>query len=373
MRRLLRPGRISGIEIQLHISWFITALLIVISLASHFSSVNPAWSTGQVWGSAIITGTLFFASILAHKLSHAAVARTLGLPVSAITLFALGGIAQIKRDAADPKSEFWIGIVGSFTSAVIGLGCLALSWLNGWTLLAEPMMPLRAMIIWLGYINIGLAFFNLIPAFPMDGGRVLRATIWWITGDKSRATRRASFIGMFFVACFIVIGILGIFKGAIIGGLWLAFIGWFLFQATRMSVARTEISERLRGVRVRDVMAHDCPIVDGNTNLQTFVEDHLMRCEESCFLIKQSGELTGLITFQEVRRNGRRRWPYTVVYDVMNQIDQLQTVKPEAPLTEALELMGRSRVNQLAVISNGRLVGIISRDHIICQVMEHAE
>ncbi|MCI0661766.1 MAG: site-2 protease family protein [Acidobacteria bacterium] len=373
MRKLFRIGRIFGIEIQLHISWLITLILIVISLASYFRSVSPAWSSGLIWGSAMITSALFFASILTHELSHVIVGRWLGLSVKAIILFAFGGMAQIENEGDDAKSEFWIGIVGPFTSAAIGFGCLALALLNGWMPLAEPVTPMQAMIVWLGYINIGLAIFNLVPGFPMDGGHMLRAIIWWRTGDKSRATWQASFAGMLFAPCFIVIGILAIFKGAVFGGLWLAFIGWFLIQAARVSVSQTEVIKRLCGVCVKDVMERECPVIDGNTNLQIFVEDHLMRGEDDCFLIMDGGELTGLITIQEVKKIGRRRWPYTVIHDVMNQIDQLQTVNPEASITEALELMVRNQEDQLAVTSNGRLVGIISRDHIRWILMTHAD
>jgi CBS domain-containing protein len=259
------------------------------------------------------------------------------------------------------------------TSAAIGFGCLALAWWSGWTLLADPSMPLQALIVWLGYINIGLAIFNLVPAFPMDGAHVLHAIIWWRTGDESRATLLTSFAGMFIATSFIVIGSLAIFKGAGFGGLWLAYIGWFLIQVGRTCVSQTEVSERLRGVCVKDVMESDFPIIDGNTNLQTFVEDYLMRGERNCFLIMHGSESTGLITFQDVIKIGRRRWPYTIVYDVMNQIDRLQTVKPETPITEALELMGYSQEYPLAVMSNGRLVGVISRDHIRRLLMTRTE
>lgn len=372
MRTLFKIGSISGIKIQLHISWLIIALLIAISLANHFRAVNPAWSTSIVWGSAVITSVLFFASILAHEFSHAVVARLHYLPVRSITLFALGGMAQIEEETAEAKSEFWVSIVGPITSAMIGIICLAIEWLNGWTPMAEPVTPLQAMIVWLGYINIGLAIFNLLPAYPMDGGRVLRAIIWWMTGDKSRATRRASFAGIFISHCLIVLGIFSIFKGGGFGGLWLVLIGWFLIHAARASVAQIDISERLRGMCARDLMARDCPLIDGNTNLKTFVEDHLELSKDSCFLIEQRGELAGLITLQEVATVEHRRWPYTVVYDVMNPIEQLQTVKPETPITEVLELMGPSSANQLAVMSNGQLAGIISRDHIVRLVMTRA-
>ena len=373
VRKLLKVGSISGIEIRLSISWVITTLLIIISLAFHFHSANPAWGIVRICELAVITDVLFFASILMHELSHAIVARMYWLPVSAITLFALGGMTQSENESTDAKSEFWIGIVGVFTSAAIGFCCLALAWLNGWELMAEPLTPLQMNIVWLGYLNIGLGIINLTPAFPMDGGHVLRAIIWWISGDRSSATRRTLFTGMFFAKCYLVIGILFIINGAVFGGLLIVFAAWYLYMANRVNISQREICEQLRDVCVRDLMASRFPVIDGNTNLQTFIENHLTCGEKNCFVITQSDKLTGLITFQEVRKIARRRWPYTVIYDVMNRIDQLQTVKPEAPITEALELMGCSRRNQLVVMSNGQLVGIISRDHIMSLILARAE
>ena len=365
LRKLLRVGSISGIAIRFSIGWVFTTLLIIISLAFHFYTGNPAWGIGLVCGLAVITGALFIASVLTHELVRALVARMHGLPVSAISLFALGGMMHSQNESNNAKSEFWIGTVGAFTSVTIGFSCLALAWLNGWELMTEPVTPLQMNIVWLGYLNIGLGIINLTPAFPMDGGHVLRAIMWWISGDRSRATRRTLFTGMFFASCYLVIGILLIIKDAVFGGFLLIFLGWYLDVATRVNISQRDIYERLCGVCVREIMARNCPFIDGNTNLQTFIENHLTRYEESCFLIMQSDILTGVITYQEVMNIARRRWPYTVIYDVMSQIDQLQTVRPEAPIIEALELMGGSETNKLAVISKGQLVGIISRYHIM--------
>ena len=171
MESQIRLGRVLGIEIGLHYSWFIIALLITFSLAGHFQENNPGWSDGLRWGIAIVTAVLFFLSIVIHELSHAMVAKLRGLPVRSITLFALGGVAQIEKDAADAKSEFWMGIIGPIASMVIGLVCLVLAWLLGWSFAAEPVSPPAAMFMWLGYINIALAIFNMIPGFPLDGGR----------------------------------------------------------------------------------------------------------------------------------------------------------------------------------------------------------
>ncbi|HYE66664.1 MAG TPA: site-2 protease family protein [Pyrinomonadaceae bacterium] len=375
MQAQIKLGRIFGIEIGLHYSWVIIALLVTFSLAGQFYTTNPDWGPGVIWATAIITGLLFFVAILLHELSHAVVAKARDLPVRAITLFALGGVAQIEKEAADAKTEFWMGIVGPITSVLIGLICLGLAWAFGWspTVSPFPQSPLLAMLMWLGFINIVLAIFNMIPGFPLDGGRVLRAIIWWVTGDVARSTRIAARVGQFVAFGFIIIGIFRFFSGAGFGGLWLAFIGWFLLDAARASYAQVEVSENLRGVRVGHVMARDCPVVDGRSNLQTFVDEFLVRTGRRCFVVEENGRIAGLITPHEVKEVERARWPYTTVDDVMRPLDQLRTVKPDALVTEALEVMGREDVNQLPVVSDGRLEGIISRSHILQLLRTRAE
>jgi Zn-dependent protease len=373
MESNIKLGRIFGVEIGLHYTWIIIALLIAFSLAARFQTMHPDWGGGVAWLTAIITAALFFASIIVHELSHAMVAKMRGLPAHSITPFALGGMAKIEKEAADAKTEFWMGIVGPITSAVIGFICLGLARTLGWAMLAEPGTPLMAMLVWLGYINIALAIFNMIPGFPMDGGRVLRAAVWWKTGNTALATRVAAMTGQVIAFGFIVLGVIGFFRGLGFGGLWIAFIGWFLLNAARASYAHVEMSERLRGVRVADVMARDCAQVDGRTNLQTFVDEYLLRTGRRCHLIVENGATAGLITPQEVKAVERARWPYTTVYDAMVPIDRLKTVNPGMPAAEALEMLGRADVNQLPVVSQGRLEGIISRDRLLQFLFTRAE
>jgi Zn-dependent protease len=322
---------------------------------------------------AIITAALFFASIIVHELSHAMVAKMRGLSVHSITLFALGGVAKIEKEAADPKTEFWMGIVGPITSAVIGFICLGLAMTLGWAMLAEPGRPVMAMLVWLGYINIAIAIFNMIPAFPMDGGRVLRAAMWWKTGNMAFATRVAAATGQFIAFAFIVLGVIRFFGGRGFGGLWIAFIGWFLLNAARASAARVEMDERLRGVRVADLMARDCAQVDSRTNLQTFVDEYLLGTGRRCHLIVENGAAAGLITPKEVKAVDRARWPYTTVSDAMVPIHRLKTVDPNMPAIEALEMLGRADLNQLPVVSNGRLEGVVSRDRLLQFLFTRAE
>lgn len=373
MESSVKLGRIFGVQVGLHYTWIIIALLISFTLAARFQAAHPDWTLAVVWITAIVTAALFFVSIVVHELSHAMVAKLRGLPVHSITLFALGGVARIEKEAADPATEFWMGIVGPITSAVIGFICLGIAMALGWAALAEPGTPLMAMLVWLGYINIVLAVFNMIPGFPMDGGRVLRAIIWWKTGNAVFATRVAAMTGQVVAFGFIVLGFIGIFRGAGFGGLWIAFIGFFLLIAARASYTHVEMSERLRGVRVRDVMTRNYPQVDGRTNLRAFVDDYLLRAEGRCYLIVDDGAPLGLITPQEVKSIERERWPYTTVRDAMVPFDRVKTASPDMPVAEALEMLGRADVNQLPVVSGGRLEGVISRDRVLRFLVMRAE
>jgi len=373
MKAQIKLGRIFGVEIGLHYSWFIIALLITFSLAGQFQANNPQWSDGLRWGIAIVTAALFFVSIVIHELSHALVAKLRGLPVRSITLFALGGIAQIEKEAADPKTEFWMGIIGPITSFVIGIVCLVITVALGWRPPDFPQRPLPAMFMWLGYINIGLAIFNMIPGFPLDGGRVLRGAIWWITGNAKRATTIAARVGQVIAFVMILFGVMQFFQGAGINGLWLAFIGWFLLSASRESHAQMVITEGLQGLRVGDVMSPDYPTVEAYTNLNTFAEEHLMRTGRRFFVVLLNGSPEGIITPNEISPVPQPQWSYKTVADVMRPLEGTQTVGPNTPIVEALEIMAHQDLNQLPVIKEGRLAGLISRAHILQLLQTRAQ
>jgi Zn-dependent protease/predicted transcriptional regulator len=373
MKAQIKLGRIFGIEIGLHYSWLIIALLITLSLSGQFRSTNPQWTDMVVWLTAFVTALLFFATILIHELSHSIVARMHGLAVRSITLFALGGVSQIEKDSPNARTEFWIGIAGPIASAVIGILCLGVALLLGWAPTATPIAPTTAVLVWLGYINFLLAAFNMVPGFPLDGGRVLRGIIWWITGARSRATRIAAQVGELVSYAFIVIGLVRFFGGAGLGGLWISFIGWFLLDASRASQAQIGMKEALRGLQVRDVMSRDYVTVDGRSNIRSFADEHLLRSGRRCFIVTENGRIVGLITPQEVRDIPHAQWPYKTLDEVMRPLDQLRTVAIDTPVINALEIMGRDDVNQLPVILNGALEGIISRSHILQLLQTKAE
>ncbi len=368
MQAHIKLGKIFGIQIGLHFSWLLIALLVTLSLAGHFSAMNPEWGGGVIWTTAVVTGLLFFVAIILHELAHAVVAKMRGLPVRSITLFALGGVALIGKESGDAATEFWMGIAGPIASVLIGLLCLLTAGFLGWspeTQMLAPQTPVLAAIVWLGYINIVLAIFNLIPGFPMDGGRILRAIVWWITGNVDRATRTAARVGQFVGVLFIVWGIFQFFSGLGFSGLWIAFIGWFLLNAAGASHARVEVMRTLQGLKAGDVMRSECQTVDVSTNLQRFIDNDLFRIGGRCFFVTEGDRIVGLLTPHEIKEVPRDSWADITVGEVMRPYDQLHTVGPQTPLSEALETMTRDDVNQLPVMSGSRVEGVVSRANIL--------
>ena len=365
MKSQIKLGTVFGVELGLHYSWVVIALLITFSLAAQFHAVNRNWSEAEVWGTAIVTGILFFAFLLAHEMSHAMVARARGLPIHKITLFLLGGVAQIEKEATDPSTEFWMAIVGPITSAVIGLVLLAIAHFSGWVSAVAPQTPGIALLVWLGYINLALAVFNMIPGFPLDGGRVLRAILWWSMHNMERATRAAARVGQVIAVLFIAFGIFRFFAGAGLGGLWLAFIGWFLLQAAGASYVQVQTGNLLKGLRVKDLMSTQFDSLNPTTSVQDFVHEGLMRTGRRCFLVTQNGALLGLITPNEIRNLDAQDWPRTTIASMMVPASKVHFASPQMSAWDALESMVRDNIHQLPVMANGQLEGVIDRRHIL--------
>lgn len=373
MESQIRLGRVAGIEIGLHYSFFLIALLIVLSLSSQFRTGHPEWSPAVVWLSALVTGVAFFGGLVLHELSHAFTARARGLPVGGITLFALGGVSRIEKEPADAKTEFYVGVVGPLASAAIGLASLALGALLGWRPGLEPATPPQAVLVWLGYINFALALFNLIPGFPLDGGRVLRGIVWAVTGDPARATRVAAAGGQIVALLFIVTGMLRFFEGAGLGGLWIAFIGWFLLNAAGATSLRAQAHERLRGVRAGDVMRRDCPVVSPAMTIEELVFTEVLHSGRRCFLVADERRIRGLVTLHEVKKLPKAEWPQTSVQGVMRRVEELRTVSPETLAEECLEQMAKHDIHQLPVVVDGKIEGVVSRGDIFQVLQAGAE
>lgn len=372
MRPQIQLGRIGGIQVGLHYSWFLIALLIAFSLASHFHAISPNRSMAWAWTVALITSVLFFVSLLLHELAHSLVAKSRGLRVRAITLFALGGVSEIESEAPNASAEFWIAIVGPLTSIVIGGFCVSIARASGWRSDAEPSDPVLAVLLWLGYINVGLGVFNMIPGYPLDGGRVLRAIAWWITKSADRATRLAAQIGQIVAFVFIILGLYRFFVGANTGGLWMAFIGWFLLDAARSSYAQVGVVSGLRGHNVGELMDRNCATVPAYISIRDFVDEYLLHSSNPCFLVVQDHHPVGIATPDVAKQVSRDRWPQTSLQSVMRRIERMVQVPPDTAALKALELMARENVDEVAVISNGQFQGIFSRRQVARYLQLHS-
>ena len=357
-----KVGRLAGIEIAIHPSWLVIAFLITYSLAVvRFPLEFAGWSPVTYWVVAAATAALFFASVLAHELSHAILARRFGLKVDGITLFIFGGATSIDSDTRTPRDEALIAIAGPATS--IGIGAV----LAGASLvIVQP--QLAALVGWLGFINLLLGLFNLIPGFPMDGGRVLRAVIWKLRGDRLAATRNAALVGRMFAYGLIGLGVFVALSLDIFSGLWLALIGWFLSNAAEATAVQAGVERTLAGVRVRDAIEHDPPSVSPNETVAEFVNGRLLRGEHRAFLVRHDdGGLAGIVTLTDVRGLPRDQWDGARLTDVMTRYGELATTRPEVPLIDALKLLQERDVGQLPVVEeDGRQpIGMVSRRGIL--------
>lgn len=373
MNSQIKIGRIAGIEIGLHYSWFIIAFLIVFSLVSQFHAANRNWGQSVVWSAAILTTLLFFLGLIAHEVAHALVARARGLPIKGITLFLFGGVSQIGGESKRASTEFLMAFAGPLTSAVIGGALLGAAYGSGWIPWTSPTTPGLAILVWLGYINLALAAFNMIPGFPLDGGRVLRAIAWWISGSAERGTRIAARTGQVVALLFMVYGLWQFFTGFIVSGIWMGFIGWFLLQAASATVLQQRTAPLLESIRLRDVMTSDCPVIDGNVPLQDFVEGHLLRSGRRCYIVASGHHMEGIITPHDVQAVAREDWPVILVRRAMRPLDRLHALPPDATARQALDMMSEQDVNQIPIVAGGELQGIVSRGHLLQLLQSRAE
>jgi len=354
----LRIGRVFGIPIYLHSSWFIIFALITLSLAMQFTADHPHWGPAQRWTLGVITSLLFFASVVFHELSHSVVARHYRIPVDSITLFVFGGLAHIERDPDSARQEFNIAIAGPLSSLFLA-GCF---WLVAHYVHGSEM--LTSVCKWLWEINALLAVFNLVPGFPLDGGRVLRGIVWGITGSFTRASQIASASGRAFAYVMIFIGIWNALHGAWVNGLWLAFIGWFLLEAARESFAQVALRSTLTGVRAEDVMTPEIPTVPRDISLDDYVHE-VLRTGRRSHIVTGAGTPVGLVTLHSTRSVPRDEWNNTSIQAVMVPIDRVHSAEPNEPVLQILERMQKEDINQMPVLSDGHIIGMIGRDTIL--------
>jgi Zn-dependent protease/predicted transcriptional regulator len=354
----IRIGRIFGISIYLHSSWFIIFALITYSLRTQFTAQHPSWTPGQHWALGIITSLLFFGSVVFHELSHSVVAQHYKIPVASITLFVFGGLARIGREPSSAKQEFNIAIAGPISSFLLSGAFYLVAHDSG------NFEMIGATCDWLAKINFVLAAFNLVPGFPLDGGRVFRAIAWGITRDFSKATRIASQSGQLFAYFMIFGGIFTALRGNWFGGLWWVFIGWFLLSAAQESYAQVAIRNTLTGLRASDIMSQDVPTVPRDLSLENYVHE-VLRTGRRCHIVTGNGNPVGLVTLHAVRDVPRDEWSNTSIQAAMRPIDKIKWASPSEPVLGVLERMQADDINQMPVLDDGHIVGMIARDSIL--------
>ena len=356
-----RLGRLAGIEVQIHFSWLIILVLLTGSLATgHFQAMVPGLVFSTYLLAGFVASLLLFASVLAHEFGHALVARARGLPVKSITLFIFGGVSDLGREPATPGTEFQIAIVGPIVSLVLG----AITWIAGTTLVG-PYVLLGMILIYVGEANVLLAVFNLIPGFPLDGGRVLRSILWKLTGSHARATRWAVRAGQGAGLLFIVWGVWQFFLGDVFGGLWIGFIGWFLLSAALAAGAQAAVESALRGVQVADLMEQVPITVPANITLQHVVDDYVLRLGLHLIPVVQGERFVGILSVEEIRAVARERWSTTPVGHAMTPIERLAMLAPSDLVADILPRLTEQGASQLPVVVQGRLVGMLTRDAIL--------
>jgi Zn-dependent protease/CBS domain-containing protein len=369
LRSTFNIGAVGGIPVRIHISWVLIFLLVTWNLAGVvFPQQYPGWLPGVYLGSALLTSLLFFSSVLLHELAHSFVAQGRGLPVRDITLFIFGGVSDLSEEPQTAATEFLMALVGPLTSLLLGSVFLLLSAVAGGT-----GQPLPAITRYLGGINISLGLFNLIPGFPLDGGRVLRSLLWRRTGNLTRATHTASLVGQAVAYLFILYGVWQIFAGQWGNGIWIAFIGWFLDNAAQASYRGLVIKNMLAGHTVREIMSQDCYTLPPTVRLEELVHEHLLATGRRCFPIVQDSQLMGLLTLHDIKKVPRTQWGEVTVQEVMTSTANLKTIEPDDGLSPAMQEMTEEGVNQLPVMEGGQLVGMLARDNVLSFIHVRAE
>ncbi len=368
MRRSgIKIGRVFGIPIYLHLSWILIFGLITYSLVDEFGARYPQWSSRQLWSLGVLTSLLFFGSVLLHELSHSVVARYYRIPVASITLFFFGGIASITRDPERPGQEFLMAAAGPASSYVLA----GAFWLLALATPADSMPNVLAN--WLAGTNALLATFNLLPGFPLDGGRVFRSIVWGITKNYSKSTRIASRVGQGIAYAMMAFGLYTAFVlHSSVNGVWFVFLGWFLLTAARQSYQQVEAQGALQGLRAADVMTSEMPTVGRDLSLDEYSRE-VSRTGRRAHLVVSDGKLAGLMRVEILQAVPREDWPSTSVQAVMIPREKLPWTAPDEPVLSVLERMRSANVDQLAVIREDNIVGLVTRDSILRVVQARTE
>jgi len=378
VKSTFRLGKIAGIDIGIHYSWFFILALLTFSLSeSYLPDANSEWSSAFRWALGLVSALALFASVLIHELAHSVVAKSMGFPVKGITLFLLGGVSNLEADTRGAKDEFIISIVGPLTSLFLAIVFfLTLQIISGEASRITPLFigasslsPIEAILGYLWFLNLLLAIFNMLPAFPLDGGRILRSVIWAFSGNFGRATRISSYIGQIVGLLMIVVGVAQMF-GKIplllggIGGPWFAVVGFFIYFAARSNLREMEADAVMEGVHVRDVMRPSLDFTDPDLSVHDVVYEHLMRGGVRAMPVCENDLLAGIVSLTDVKKVDRERWPTTSVRDIMTPMP-VHSVEPQDELSDALDLLAENSIHQTPVLYQGRLIGMLTRADII--------
>ncbi|MCE5260267.1 MAG: site-2 protease family protein [Chloroflexi bacterium] len=367
-RQSITLGKLFGIPIKIDVSWILIFAWVSLSLGSQYTrNISEETPTTLAWVAAVLTSLAFFASVLAHELAHSLIARKQGVPVRDITLFIFGGISQITDEPKTAKAEAVMAGVGPLTSLILAAVFYGIYRIFG---LVSPLI--RAPLLFLATANLSLGIFNLLPGFPLDGGRVLRAVLWGAKHDLRWATRVASYVGQGVAYLFILYGIFLAAGGDWLNGIWLVFIGLFLENAARSSYSQLNISSLLQGHTVREVMSLDCVLLPQQLTLDLAVDEYLVRNPRRCYLVNGPKGITGLLTAHRISQIPKDRWPTTHISEVVIPLSDVKSVTPETNLWQALQQMTSEGVNQLPVLAEGELVGMLTRDKLLTFIRDQS-
>jgi len=367
----MKLGTVFGIEVRLDASIVIIFMLIVLSLAeSLFPSWHPDWSRLLTWSTALLAAVLFFASLLAHELSHSLVAKGQGIDVPRITLFVFGGMAELSAEPKSPRSELMIAIVGPLASLFLGIVFGALAAMLTPAAFAEAVMsnpeeaishlgPIATICVWLAPVNVALAIFNLVPGFPLDGGRVLRALLWWYSGDQLQATRLAARSGRAVSWLLIAYGFVNLMWGRAVEGIWFMVIGWFLGNAAQMGYQQMMLRRALNGLVVGDLMRSRIEVIDADFSLAEFVEGRLLRSAQALWPVVDNQRLVGVIAHSDVAGSAEADRSRLKVRDAMRPLDSVAVVSPRLSGPDAFERLSGMADEALLVVDDGRPVGLL--------------
>jgi Zn-dependent protease/predicted transcriptional regulator len=366
-------GKVFGIQIRLHYSWFAIFALVTWALAASYFPLNyPGWTLTAKVAVGFVTSILFFGSVLVHELAHSLVAQHQGIKVESITLFILGGVSQITQEPKQAGQEFRMAFAGPLTSLIIGA-------IFYWIIYPQTLHStgfaqyVNGISYWLGWVNLLLGAFNLVPGFPLDGGRVFRSIVWGATNNLRKATRIASDTGRAIGYLFIFAGIVQIFTDRLsfilgsgwFGGIWIALIGWFLESAASGSYRQLALQEILQGHTVSEIMTRDCLMVSPDISVEKLVNENVLTSGRRCFPVVSDGRALGLVTLHNIKAVPRETWASKKVRDIMTSSDALKWVSPTDELTRVLQMMTESDIAQVPVIQDNTIVGMVGRDNLM--------